>query len=689
MELYRNILAVTLDELTECNSGECVMSYSNYESLRRRRQLTILRPGKGLDHCALIEFASLPDRFKTRFIAKYGDPEKIIRKEKETMKMDENAIEFFDSYRLPDGSYLKSEKRDEYVTNASVLNRLLERANRQRSCRNMSGNTTPLNWEAIYKECEQLRDEIGHTLPKNNARLREKMRQYKEEGYACLISGRLGNSNTTKITPEAGRYIVALKRSRVRVYTDVQIFEEYNRVASERGWKTLKSHSSITAYLERPEVKSVWTDAVYGELVARQRYGYQHSTDLPSQSDLLWYGDGTKVNLYYKVYTKGGYKLATTSVFEVIDAASEVFLGYQICDTESFEAMYEAYRKSMELTGRCPVELGYDGQGGTKRTDAKEWLAKISQISRKATPYNGPSKTIENIFGRFQAQVLHRYPGFTGQNITARAEKSRPNMEWIEANVDNLPTYEDLLKIYAEARQEWNRMKHPAYDMTRQQVYDSRRSDKAIVLNEVIRREIFWLNTQKNVTFSAYGIKFTLRGQEYHYDVYDENGLPDMAFREKHIGREFRIQYDPHDMSVVRLCTYDKKTGYQFISEATPKITVHRAISEHEEGEMQFIQDVAYINKKARVRRHLEGAAIDAEFGLAPEQHGYVSPRPAGITKEEYESLCDEIYAEGLPVELPEVEDVNPFTILPDSLGQIEKEMSNMTFDQAAAYDRM
>ncbi len=665
------------------------MSCNNYKQLAFRGQISILRPGKGLDHCALVEFASLPARFKAKFIAKYGDPEKIIRKERETMKMDENAIEFFDSYRLPDGSYLKSEKRDEYVVNASVLNHLQERANRQRSCRNMSGNTTPINWEAIYRECEQLRDEIGHTLPRNTARLREKMRQYKAEGYECLVSGRLCNSNTVKITPEAGRYIVALKRSRVRVYTDVQIFEEYNRVAPDRGWKTLKSHSSITAYLDRPEVKCLWTDAVYGELVARQKYGYQHSTELPSQSDLLWYGDGTKVNLYYKVYVKGGYKLATTSVFEVIDAASEVFLGYEICETENFEAMYEAYRKSIEMTGRCPVELGYDGQGGTQRKDAKEWMAKISQISRKAAAYNSQSKTIESIFGRFQAQVLHRYPGFTGQNITAKSDKSHPNMEWITANVDNLPTYEEVLKIYAEARQEWNRMKHPAYDMTRQQVYDSKRSDKAIVLNDVIRREIFWLNTQKNVTFSAYGIKFTLRGQEYHYDVYDENGLPDMAFREKHIGREFRIQYDPHDMSVVRLCTYDKKTGYQFISEATPKITVHRAISEHEEGEMQFIQDVAYINKKARVRRHLEGAAIDAEFGLAPEQHGYVSPRPSGITKEEYEKFCDEIYAEGLTAELPEMEEVPPLAVLPETIGQIEKEMSNMTFDQAAAYDRM
>ena len=111
MEIYRNILAVTLNELITAEGGEAIITFANYQNLRLRKQLTILRPGKGLDHCALIEFASLPARFKAKFIAKYGDPEKIIRKEKETMKMDENAIEFFDSYRLPDGSYLKSEKR--------------------------------------------------------------------------------------------------------------------------------------------------------------------------------------------------------------------------------------------------------------------------------------------------------------------------------------------------------------------------------------------------------------------------------------------------------------------------------------------------------------------------------------------------------------------------------------------------
>ena len=83
MEIYRNILAVTVEELTRGENGESVMSHGNYQKLSYRNQLTVLRPGKGLDHCALIEFASLPARFKAKFIAKYGDPEKIIRKEKE------------------------------------------------------------------------------------------------------------------------------------------------------------------------------------------------------------------------------------------------------------------------------------------------------------------------------------------------------------------------------------------------------------------------------------------------------------------------------------------------------------------------------------------------------------------------------------------------------------------------------
>ena len=78
-----------------------------------------------------------------------------------------------------------------------------------------------------------------------------------------LVSGKYGNSNTLKIEEDGGRYLVALKRSRVPVYTDMEIFEEYNRVALERGWKPLKSPRSLREWFNSPRVEPLWYDAVY------------------------------------------------------------------------------------------------------------------------------------------------------------------------------------------------------------------------------------------------------------------------------------------------------------------------------------------------------------------------------------------------------------------------------------------
>ena len=141
---------------------------------------------------------------------------------------------------------------------------------------------------------------MGIPCRKNLARLRGKIRCYKLQGYPSLISGKVGNASTLKITEEAGRFLIALKRSRVPVYTDSRIFEEYNRVAPEKGWKELKSKRSLTMWFNRPEIQPLWWDAVHGEMSAHQRFGRKHRTELPSRRDTLWYGDGTKLNLYYQ-----------------------------------------------------------------------------------------------------------------------------------------------------------------------------------------------------------------------------------------------------------------------------------------------------------------------------------------------------------------------------------------------------
>ena len=289
-----------MHELTQSDDGEAVMSRSAYDHLVTRGRVNVLRPGKGLGSYALIEYHSLPERFRLRFEAKYGNPEKIMKQEDMPLAVDSEAQKYYHEYLLPNGEHLPEDKQTEYTLNARVLNALREMRGTQKAMRRACNNNTPVIWSNIFATAEELRQAYGHTLPKSEARLRDKLRQYTKEGYACLVSGKFCNANTLKITKAAGRQIVALRRCRVPVYTTKQLFEEFNRIAERRGWKRLASQSSLVQYLERPEIKPLWYDAVYGELAAKQLYARRNKTEMPTMRDSLWYGDGTKLNLFYK-----------------------------------------------------------------------------------------------------------------------------------------------------------------------------------------------------------------------------------------------------------------------------------------------------------------------------------------------------------------------------------------------------
>lgn len=60
MQRYGQTIAVTVEDLTRSDDGKAIMSMNNYRNLVRRKQVNILRPGKGLGSCALIEYSSLP-----------------------------------------------------------------------------------------------------------------------------------------------------------------------------------------------------------------------------------------------------------------------------------------------------------------------------------------------------------------------------------------------------------------------------------------------------------------------------------------------------------------------------------------------------------------------------------------------------------------------------------------------------
>lgn len=687
MKVPDNILTVTYTNLTRSDNGEAVMSKSNYDQLKARHRINVVVRGGGLGKVAEVEWMSLPDRFKVKYIAKYGDPEEAQLRQNSMITFDEKARAFFAQYELPDGSPLKEDKQQEYMVNASVLNKMLEMETVQRRQRVQRGNRTPVSWENIMEQCEQLRENYGHTLPKNAARLREKMRQYSREGYECLVSGKLGNANTTKITDEVAEWLLAHKASVNPVYTVAQLLDLYNSTAVEKGWKAIKSAQTLIEFFERPDIKPQWYAVEQGAQRANNLFLRQNRTVMASCRDALWYIDGTKVNLYFKYWDEKSRrtKVGTTSCIYVMDAHSEVFVGWYMCENETFQTTYEALRNAFERTGFMPYELVSDNQAGFTSKAALRWRAKLETISHTTTPENGKSKTIESAFGRFQAEVLHRHINYTGGNITAKSAKTKVDVAKIIQNVEALPTYEEVRAQNEADINIWNSLPHPKFaGKSRMDVYRASVNPQAIALTDIIREKVFYIATEKASTFRASGIEVTLNGEKRVYEVFSAPNTPDLEWRRKNTGREFVVEYDPHDLSKVRLCIDDPKYGLQFNTWAEPYMMIHRAMQDQVEGERSSIISALNANKKEIVRRDLQTRALQMKYGVGYESAGYNAPHPQGVSRTEYLRFAEEIRAEEQGGERRKEPVREP---LPDSVGQVQKAQSN--FDIIEALNRL
>lgn len=634
MEYYNKILCVTFAELT--GGRDPVMKANTLKCNVQRSNIACARRGGGEGTQALYVWSSIPEKYRRRFVATYGNPEEKMREAmtKASIKIDAKAREYYEAYTYMDKDgqerHLTEKMIEEYTINASVLGELEKMAARRQAIRSSLNAPMSGAWDLILDSSERMRESYGHTLPGTLARLKTRLKAWKADGYQSVVSGKLGNSSALKITGDFLKLIVALKRSKVPVYTDAQLFEKANEIAEERGWKPIRSLSGMKKWLSSPSVEPLWYDAVYGEQAARQRYGRKHKTALPTRRDTLWYGDGTKLNLYYR--DEQG-KVRTTQVYEVIDAMSEVLLGYCISDTEDYEAQYHAYRMAIQKSGHKPYEIVYDNQGGHKKLDSDGFIGKICRVHRPTQPYNGESKTIESVFGRFQAQVLHKDWRFTGQNVTAKKASSRPNVEFIEANKDSLYTLEELKDAYAAARKEWNEGVHPATGERRIDMYEKSVNEETqeVTLHDMV--DMFWVFTKRMATFTDQGLQVTIKGEKRQYEVCSSPGVPDHEWRRKHTYERFIVAYDPYDFASIRLYTKGTDGSLRFERTAEPYILIHRALQDQQgTDDAKFIRQEQEANLQDRIERTVAGRTIAAEHGTDAEQQGLHSPKLKGTT---------------------------------------------------------
>lgn len=686
MEVYNNKVCVTYGELTEPDpeTGTPVIGRACLRNYLWRHPSLYVTRAAGQTGRVRIDFYALPERYRRAYTERYGDPREELRRRRleEELKVvtDAKAEAYYRSVTYRRGTRevsLSEAQVRELTVSASVMNRLTGILTERRVMRaKMNGSTAGLlaTTAEVY---ERMHEAFGHTLPASMERLGALLARYRREGYGALLSGRLGNSSSRKITEEAGEWIVAMRRSAEPVYNTAQIWEEYNRIAPERGWKPLKSERAVRDYLKRPEIEPLWYDAVYGKLKAFQRYGRKHRTALPTMRDSLWYGDGTKLNLYYRKWVEGkGWTPATLQVYEVVDAYSEALLGYCISETEGEQSQREAYRMAIETSGHRPYEIVHDNQGGHQRI-AGLLGGIVSGLHRPTAPYSGQSKTIESIFGRFQAQVLHKDWRFTGQNITAKRDSSRPNLERIGANLAKLYTLGELEEAYARARREWNEGRHPATGESRIEMYRHSANPDAPAVTAAEISEMFGVMTERPSAYTDSGIKIKVGKKSYTYEVFDSPGVPSHGFLRANRGRRFFVKYAPRDMSAVRLYTRDADGGLRFEAQAREYITVHRNRQEQTAEDRAFIAAEAGANLRDRIQRQIAARAIARKHGTDAPQQGLRQAPMAGVGRKRREEFEREIRREA--GKKARRERINGAELSP---GRVTKEISNMLFDQ-------
>lgn len=636
MDIYNGIVCISRYSLIRTeNNPDGIMAEGTLNSLCYRQKIKIVHSGGGEGNPSLIAFDSLPPKYKKMAQERFGDPK--VEAEKEGLLKDieikTEAVDFFKKHTIEYSDRIESlpeEVQELYVNNAAVLDALKlawdrhVMASRSKNKRPLTGEFWKNAAAATQKLLALKENKINHDLPKNPRRLQEKLQEYTTVGYASLVSQRFANTYSVKITEKAGEWLVARWSTRsIDIVTLEQLFAEYNCKAESAGWKKLKSIKAVRDYLHRPEIEPKWYAARYGELAAKEKYGRQHRRKQLTRRDTIWYSDGTKLNYYYQ--DENG-KVRTCNVYEVIDAYSECFLGYHISATEDYEAQYYAYKMAIQKAGHKPYELKYDNQGGHKKLESSDLLKNLARHAVNTAPYNGKSKTIESAFGRFQSQFLHKDWYFTGQNITAKKKESRGNEEFILANQKNLPTLEEVKAQYAKRREEWNNAPHPKTGIARSEMYRTSVNEETQAVDYLDIISIFGVTTKEPATYRARGIEIQVKingkSQKFAFEVLAADGMPDMDFYRRNIGRKFYTRYCPDDMSIVSLYEKDTTGMMRFVAMAQTFIEIEGAMQNQTSEDLSFIRQIEAANKKMRIDNERERNELLASHNMHPNQHG-------------------------------------------------------------------
>lgn len=519
---------------------------------------------------------------------------------------------------LADGTRLTDEAIEKYVRACSYL-RLL--GDTPRAVQKHLGYPTVQAWHQAITACFSAE---GVDLPRTYAPMRRKLREFAQQGALAVVSGKWGNSNRRIIAGAIEDFLISVYALPTK--PDVEkVMVRYAEVAKEKGWPMLSREAVWTHLHRRPEVKRRWYLGRHGKAAWNALYSHENKRSRPTFREAMWCSDGTKLNLFYR--TAGKVPMAAKmQVYVVMDVYSEVILGWSLGWSERFDMQQAAMRQALTRSQAKPLQLLYDGQGGHKKADAQDFFDRATKLHFPSQPRNPQAKMVESLIGRWQKEVLRDEWYFTGQNIQSKRLDSKPNIDFIQAHINDLPGVEELPAIVERLVDQWNNREHPHFKMSRNMAYDTSINPHAVELDVLDMVNLFWHITAQPIRYRKNGITLQVGEQRHTFEVYDADGHPDEEFRARHIGSEFLVKYDLEDFSYVML--YESRPdGIRFVTAAQAKQVVAMAVVDLKPGDRAIIDHSLALRKREIARTwkeleaHTDSSGIDADTLIHVANH--------------------------------------------------------------------
>lgn len=624
-----------------------IMSVPNYKKLAARKEINVVRPGKGLGSYALVEIATMPLRFQERIKLKYGDmKEDVIRNWLGShYHIDAKARDFYTRFRFDNGDTLPPEHIQEYTVNASVIEAVM-RAMEDATFMRKAMKAGPVNWGELAGAISYYQAEFGHTLPVSSNRFKKRVNDFKANGYESLISRKFMNQNRRKVTYDIERLLLSIDAQPEQPF-NTTVWEQYNMFVQgdlelydpetgevlnpadftdKDGNPLVLSPATVANYLNNPKNKALRAKLHMSQWDFNNAYRPYHlrsigefslskvsldDRDLPRPMK-----DGNRVKAYY-----------------AYDVVSGAVVGYAYNRYKTTELFLDCMRNMFQTLDRngmyIPAELEVEHHLVSDFADGLMQAGTVFPLIRWCNPGNSREKRAEHKNREKKYGVEKRTQVGIGR-WWAKLEANRPKEEKVYDEKNNTYkvktySYEELVADDIRAIQTFNAQPHPNQKrypgMSRWDVLCAHQNPNLAPWDKAVLYRFIGQHTET-----------TIRQNTYCTVMYNQYGLPSPEIIEKLEPRNYKVD------------------AY-YLPDADGTI-----------NEVYIYQNGRYIATCKPVARYNENTAEQTEYDKAAytEQSKYVAQfdkmmkdgkiKRVGILAKEKAKLITEVQAEAVPL---------------------------------------